>query len=149
MTFKFKTPSKRRPSFNVDRLQRAPASDSLTGWVHGKEASDLEEYLSNALKLAGYKYSFRISVPVPGGYVSSDKEVDFLVDLGLQQPIEVDGYIGHHTAAQKGADILRENLLNAEFARIGWRPIKRVRQDQVSSQERANFWVRSELLWQS
>ena len=66
-----------------------------------------------------------------------------MIDLGVMQPVEVDGYIGHHTAAQQGNDQVRESLLNAEFRKRGIRLLRRVRWWQVETQEMADATARS------
>jgi hypothetical protein len=118
----------------------------LTGWIHGKEASDLEERFYRGVKNTGIldeDIHFDVQVRVTSGMRKVEKKVDFMIDIGVIQPVEVDGYIGHSTAAQQGYDQVRESLLNAEFRKRGIRSLKRVKWWQLETQEMANAIARS------
>jgi len=144
----YKTPSKRAPEMRLDRLRNLtnPADPiPLTGWIHGKEASDLEERFYRGVKNAGVTdedIHYDIPVQVSSGMRMEEKKVDFMIDLGVMQPVEVDGYIGHHTAAQQGYDSVRETQLNALFLKWGWLPLERVKWWQLESQEQADVTAR-------
>ena len=77
MPYKWKTPSKRRPRFGVNRLQRPVANEGLTGWVNGKEASDIEERFARALRNNNVDYSFRIDIPTAVSIPGEDKKSTF------------------------------------------------------------------------
>ena len=135
----YKKPSKRRPRFNVNRLtQIASVSDpvALTGFVNGVQASDLEERLARGLRKSDREFSFQISVPVEGS--ADEKLVDFIVRDGLIYPVEVYGYIGHHSSAQKGADEVREARLNETFMVMSMQPLQVAEYWELDSQELAD-----------
>ena len=146
--YSYKLPSRRAASLNLNRLRNLtnPADPiPLTGWVHGKQASDLEERFYRGVKNAGVPdedIHYDVPVRVRTGMRIEEKRVDFMIDLGVMQPVEVDGYIGHSTAAQQGYDQVREILLNAEFRKRGVRPLKRVKWWQVETQEMADAIAR-------
>jgi hypothetical protein len=145
----YKKPSKRVANLNLDRLEQIKNPTDpipLTGWIHGKEASDLEERFYRGVKSAGIldeDIHYNVPVRVTNGMRLEEKEVDFMIDLGVMQPVEVDGFIGHHTAAQEGYDQVREMLLNAEFRKRGICSLKRVKWWQVETQEMADATARS------
>ena len=145
----YKKASNRAANLNLDRLGQIknPADPiPLTGWVHGKEASDLEERFYRGVRNTGISdedIHYDVPVRVTAGMRLEEKKVDFMIDLGVMQPVEVDGYIGHHTSAQQGYDQVRETLLNAEFRKRGIHPLKRVKWWQVETQEMADAAARS------
>jgi len=145
----YRKPSKRAANLNLDRLRQLKNQSDpipLTGWVHGKEASDLEERFYRGVKNAGIldeDLHYDVPVRVTNGMRPEEKKVDFMIDLGVMQPVEVDGYIGHYTASQQGYDQIREMLLNAEFRKRGIRSLKRVKWWQVETQEMADETARS------
>jgi len=135
-------PSGRDPNLNLDRLEtKSFLRDAipLTGWVHGLEASDLEERYARGLKASELDFSFRVKIPV---MTLQKKEIDFLVYKGTKWPVETDGPMGHTTSAQKGFDDLREALLSPIFWALGWMPLKRVKFWQLDNQDEADRVVR-------
>jgi hypothetical protein len=147
--YQYKIPSKQDPDLNLDRLKNLNNPTDpipLTGWIHGEEASDLEERFYRGVKNAGIDdedIHYNVPVRVTSGMRQEEKRVDFMIDLGVMQPVEVDGYIGHHTSAQQGYDQVRETLLNAEFRKRGIHSLKRVKWWQVETQEMADVVARS------
>ena len=134
--------SKRKPRFRVNRLKRSVTDEGLTGWVNGKEASDIEERFSRSLRQRKKGFHFRVNFPTTVSIPGEDKEVDFLVDQGGQfRAVEIDGEFGHKTASQKGKDQLREILLNETLGRNNILPIIRVPWTQLETQEKANAYV--------
>jgi hypothetical protein len=77
-------------------------------------------------------------VPVVGGW----KVVDFVVRDGIKSPVEVDGPLGHSTAAEQGKDKVREMQLNSVFRERGWRMMRRVKWWRLESQAMADRAVR-------
>jgi very-short-patch-repair endonuclease len=112
----------------------------LTGWVHGLEASDIEERFARALRGINKEFSFQIQIPTAISIPHEEKEVDFILDN--IQPVEVDGEIGHKTIAQKENDSERDALLNTEFMRMGMLPIIRIPGWRLDTQELADNTVR-------
>ncbi len=135
--YRYTAPSKRPANFNVNRLKPAVDDEGLSGWVHGKEASEDEERFARALEHHRKEYGFKVDIPIAG---SPDwKEVDFIVDE--LWPTEVDGFIGHDTSAEQGKDYIREIMLNETFKKMGLMPMTRVKWWQLETQEQAIFHV--------
>ena len=139
-----KRPETRRP----DARARAGAEEQLTGQVHGKKASDLEERFANALDaypvVSYYKYNVLIDTPfqIPGQL----NEIDFMVWVGRWvYPIEIDGEMAHKTAEQKAHDMIRDQQLDPVIKKIwpGARNIKRIPGAKVQTRDDANLIVRS------
>jgi hypothetical protein len=132
-------------TFDLNRLEQIttlPDPKPLTGFVNGMRASDLEERFARGLRGAGLRFRFQYLVSVVDSLPGKEKVVDFLVEKGFFYPIEIDGLIAHHTAAQKGKDLVREILLNDKFKQRGIYPIQRVKWWQLETQEMANRIVR-------
>ena len=136
--YRYKGSSGRRARFNINRPQPAKDRlDNLTGWVNGKEASDIEEIFSLALRHHRREYGFRVELPIQG---SPDwKEVDYIVDATW--PTEIDGKIGNDTAAEQEKDYIREIALNETFKKIGLMPMVRVKWWELETIEQAIFKV--------
>lgn len=143
----YPTESKRSPrnDSNVNRLgQLSSSSDEipLTGWVHGKKASDLEERVYRGAKIFGLTdQQIRFKVPF-STMLPFAKELDFVFEFGVFQPVAVDGPMGHTTSAEIGRDEYREALLNPEFAKIGWLPLVRIKWFDISTQDKATRQIR-------
>lgn len=133
------------------RLNRLPPlalevdPQPLSGRLQGKKATDIEERVGRALSRLRLPFRFQVLLPVPGSLPGRGKRLDFLIQNGWQQPLEVDGPRWHITSAQLGQDRLREALLNQVFRRIGWRPLKRLKWWQLQDQASADRAVRA--LW--
>ena len=114
----------------------------LTGWVHGKKASDLEERTYRGSKNVGLKDD-QIHFQVPfQTMLPFRKTLDFVLVPAKIMPLEVDGPMGHTNSAQQGADSYREALLNAEFMKMGWHFLTRVKWHELSTQFRADRKMR-------
>ncbi len=121
---------------------RIQIEEPLTGFVQGKEASDLEENVGWAHEFLGIQFFFKYNVSLLG-LQDSFKEIDFVGIVGpWYQPIEVDGDIGHITEAQQGADELRDALLESELFVFGFRQIIRLPERDVDSREKALEQIR-------
>ncbi len=143
--YKYKIPPRQDEDLDLHRLE--PVSNPadpipLNGWVHGKKASDLEERFARALNKLALEYWFQVKVYVATSPPGGGKRVDFAVDLGIWYPVEVDGPLGHSTAAQQGRDEVREMLLNAVFRHMCWAPLRRVKWWQLETQEMTDRIVR-------
>jgi len=139
-------PSGRDPGLNLGRLKSVSFlrdAVPLTGWVHGLEASDLEERFARGLKTSELEFHFQVKIPV---MTLQKKVIDFLVDVGTKWPVSIEGYIGHSTAAQQGLDELRESLLNPIFLKLGWMPLRRVKWHRLDNQDDADRVVREMFL---
>lgn len=139
--FRYKL-SPRPPKMPLNRIKTSPEGESLTGFVHGKEASDLEERFARALDKLHYRYSFEYEVLAATGVPGEENQIDFVVEHEGTHPIEVDGMFVHHSAAQKAKDRLRDTLLDEVLSKDGWESIVRVPGTDLESQEDADVVVR-------
>ena len=134
-TFKYKL-RPRPPEMPLNRLAGARETERLTGFVHGKEASDLEERFARALDRAGKDYRFEYLVLSNIGLPGEENQIDFVVDDIY--PVEVDGNFTHKSAEQKAHDQQRDAILNEQLSDWGWYPIDRIPGDFLETQEAAN-----------
>jgi hypothetical protein len=150
--FTYKKLKKAPKETDVRRLKdtgNAPDEKPLTGYIHNQKSSDLEERFFRACLANGYESSdiqYNVPVDIRGGMKGDLKKVDFFVQTpGLTQPVEIDGEIGHSTAAQIGYDDYRERMLNAVFIQMGISPLIRIKAHQLQSQDQANAVVLEEI----
>ena len=139
--FKYKM-APRPPQEPLNRIKVSGEGERLTGFVHGKEASDLEERFANALDKLHYSYMFEYEVLSNIGVPGEENQIDFIVFHEGTWPIEVDGMWVHHSSAQKAKDKLRDALLDEALSKDGWEQIKRVPGSDLESQEDADTVVR-------
>jgi len=130
----------RPPVQPLNRLAGTSEDERLTGFVHGKEASDLEERFARALDGAGKSFSFEVEIQGPTTIPGQENQIDFVVDDIY--PFEVDGSFTHKTAEQKAHDALRDAFLNDYLKQYGWHPIDRISGDKLETQEQADQIVR-------
>jgi hypothetical protein len=137
--YKLKVPSRRTPRFRVNRLKRnLGVEENLTGWVNGKNASDIEERFAKALRAKRVDFKFRVDVRTAISIPGRDREIDFLIDLGGRwRAVEVDGEIGHKNMGQKSRDVVREIYINESLRKEGILPIARVHWRKLQNQEMA------------
>jgi hypothetical protein len=144
--YQYKRRSKARERSPKSRLEQINIQSDpipLTGWVNGREASDIEERFARALKSFGLEFMFQLGVVTPHSPPERKKYVDFVVlSEGIFHPVEVDGQIGHRTSAQRGKDTIREILLNMTFVKWGYMPLIRVMWNELETQEMADVVVR-------
>ncbi len=126
----------RPPKQPLNRLAGASNEERLTGFVQGKEASDLEERFANALSAACIDYRFEVEIQGPVGIPGEENQIDFLVEDIY--PVEVDGSFVHKSASQKAHDQLRDAILNDFLSDYGWYPIERISGERLETQEAAN-----------
>ena len=142
--YKYKVPSQRVKRFRVNRVTEIrPEADEvpLTGWVHGKQATDIEERFARALMGMGLDFRFQVPVATRVSLPGHERIVDFLVDLGITMPVEVDGPRGHMNSAQQANDDVRDMLLNEVFRWWGYLPLQRVPWWRLGTQEEAGSVV--------
>jgi hypothetical protein len=126
----------------LNRLKVSGEGERLSGFVHGKEASDLEERFARALDKLGYSYYFEYEVLSDVGLPGEENQIDFVIEHEGTHPIEVDGGWVHKSASQKAKDALRDALLNESLSRDGWENIVRVPGSDLESQDEADAAVR-------
>ena len=120
----------------------AKETEGLTGYVHGLEASDLEERFANALSKNGLDFQFQYRVLTASGVPGQEDVVDFIVESGQPQPIEIDGAFVHKSAAQRQYDMRRDALVNAALAPYGYLPILRISGEDIPDPEHADLIAR-------
>ena len=108
-------------------------------FVHGKKASDLEFFFSQALEKMGHDYRYEYYVRTPYSLPGEDKKVDFIVDQ--RYPYEIDGEYSHKSAEQKAYDVARDALINDILGKRGFFPIVRVKDTEVDTPEKADQFV--------
>ena len=134
-TFKYKL-RPRPPEMPLNRIAGASEDERLTGFVHGKEASDLEERFARALDGAGKDYQFEYLVLSNVGLPGEENQIDFVVEDIY--PVEIDGNFTHKSAEQKAHDQQRDAILNEQLSDWGWQPIERIPGDFLETQEAAD-----------
>ena len=111
--------------------------------IQGKTASEDERRIADWLTQTGYGYEYEVDVPVPSSMQGAKKYVDFVITInGRTQPFEVDGEIGHNQASEKGADAMREAMLNQTFKSWGWLPMKRIAWTQYETKASLDYNMR-------
>ena len=110
--FVYKTP---RPA--KGEVKYFPASpkpeELLTGYVHGKRASDLEERFALALQHFGMDFVFQFEVASAYSLPDEAKLIDFLVfDGGLGIPIEIGASFFHASPSDRELERERQNIIN-------------------------------------
>ena len=104
---------------------RVPA-EGLSGFVHGLDASDLEERFAIALNQLQLEFTVRFLVGTLYSLPGEDKEIDFIVDAGFLYPIEIDADFTHRGADQQEKDKLRDAQINEVLSKEGYFPIQRI-----------------------
>ena len=135
--FKYKL-RPRPPKQPLNRMAGQSEDERLSGFVHGQEASTLEERFARALQQRGLRFIFQHRIDTPYQIPGQQNEIDFVVNEYGTHPIEVDGMWIHKSAAAKAKDKLRDAILDDILGKQGWRPIVRVPGNELENQERAN-----------
>ena len=129
------------------RLEPAPLPDigaydeGLTGYVHGLEASDLEERFARALDNAGLDYQFQVPIDTAHTLPGEEKVVDFIVETGMPHPVEVDGEYSHKTSEQHEKDRERDAQINGALRDRGYSPVMRITYEELIDQDHADAVV--------
>jgi hypothetical protein len=142
----YKQKSRMAPRMNLDRLHtftEQADETPLTGYINGEKASDIEERVARALRLAKATFRFQVPFQTVTSLPGQKSLVDFVIQVGgFNYPLEVDGRIGHMTSTQQGKDAAREMVLNARFRELGLMPLSRLKWWQLGTQAQANAAVR-------
>jgi len=120
-----------------NRIQIPAVKEDLSGFVHGEDASDLEERFAIALDIRQLEFIFQFPVTTLYSLPGEEKQVDFVVDLGFRFPIEVDAEFTHRGAAQQSEDRLRDAQIDEVLSRQGFFPIQRISGADLQSIEDA------------
>lgn len=127
----------RPPRRPLNRIAGQSPDERLSGFVHGFEASTLEERFARALDNRGLRFRFQQRIDTPYQIPGQQNEIDFVVNEYGTHPIEVDGMWIHKSAAAKAKDKLRDAILDDILGKQGWHPIVRVPGNELETQERA------------
>ena len=131
------------PRTPIDRMAAvSEEGEQLTGTVHGKKASDLEERWAGAESRADRTFIFQFLMQTPFTIPGKDREIDFMDTEETWQPIEIDGTFAHKTGAQKAKDKVRDAILNLELQKEGILPIIRIPGDDIPTPEDADRVLR-------
>lgn len=133
--FKYKQ-KPRPPKKSLNRLQGTAEGETLSGYVHGMEASPLEERFARALEFRNLEFIFQHKVQPPTQIPGQENELDFVVVYAGMQPVEVDGMWVHKSAEQKKKDELRDAILD-DFLE-SWKPIIRIPGTDLKDQDDAD-----------
>jgi len=138
--YKYKLPRPRR--FEPPASPKPPGEDEgLTGFVQGREASDLEERFARALNTYGLDYRFEALVDTAFTLPYQEKQVDFMVYTGQTQPWEVDGTFTHKSGEQKEYDRQRDAQIDEALKEQNAAPVRRVTEEYLGNQAMANMFV--------
>ena len=137
MTYRYKL-APRPPKEPLNRIASTSESEQLTGMVHGKEASDLEERWAGAMDRANRTFIFEFLMETPFSLPGKDRQIDFVDTTAQWQPFEIDGKIAHKSGAQKAKDKTRDAILNQELRKQGALSIIRIPGDDIQTPEDAD-----------
>ena len=126
------------PKAPLGRLRASSDTELLTGFVHGKEASEHEEIWAGAMDRAQRDYIFEYILDTPYQLPGEGNQIDFMDTTEIWQPIEIDGNWVHKSGAQKARDRARDAILNAELQKKGINEIIRIPGDDIPTAEDAD-----------
>ena len=144
MTFKYKVRRIPRKPLPFGTIAHENIGESLSGYVNGADASDLEERFSRALnkseQVSGYLFRDPVISP---RYLPGQLEVDFVVESdGVVYPFQIDGEFAHKNMSKKLDDARKDVLVN-EYLKTKYNamPVKRIPGDDLQTQDDANRLV--------
>ena len=121
--YRYKTRRTRRVEPGYDRPWPVP-EEFLTGYVHGKRASALEERFAMALDFFGLTFIFQFEVESAYSLPGEGKRIDFLVfDGGFGIPIEIGASFIHDSPSEKEEERLRQSIINPILSLMGIHPL--------------------------
>jgi len=137
--FKYKLNRPRHDDLPLGTPTVVRSDETLTGWVNGNKASDIEERFARALSSIGKEFAFRLPVISPRNMLGW-LEVDFLVaHIPYYYPIQIDGEYAHKNESKKQKDAMKdilvyENLRN-EYGNVV--PVIRIPGSYLATHEEA------------
>lgn len=140
-TFKYKL-SPRPPKMPLNRLNRQDVTEPATGFVKGREASELEEIWAGAEDRAGRDYIFKYIIETAFQIPGQLNEIDFVDTTEIWTPIEIDGEFAHKSAEQKESDSVRDAIINDVISNWGWNPIIRIPGYTIETPDEADAVLR-------
>lgn len=118
--------------------------ESLTGWVNGKKASDIEERFARALssneRVDGFVFIFPVVSPQN---MVGQLELDFLIQAGaFYYPVQIDGTYAHKNASKQSEDMVKDRIIWEHLkASYSVMPVVRIKGIALETQEEANLQV--------
>ena len=110
--YRYKTRRTRRVEPGYDRPWPTP-EEFLTGYVHGKRASALEERFAMALDFFGMTFIFQFEVDSAYSLPGEGKRIDFIIMTGgLGIPIEIGASFIHDSPSKKEEERARQAIIN-------------------------------------
>ena len=116
---------------NLQRITHKKEDENLSGFVHGKIASDLEERFARSLDKFDVEFTFEYSVDTAYTLPGEEKLVDFILWIPIPQPVELDGIFTHASASKIQADRIRDDQINEILEKSGFQPIIRITGVQI------------------
>ena len=111
---------------NLQRITHKKEDENLSGFVHGKTASDLEERFARSLDKFEVDFTFEYSVDTAYTLPGEEKLVDFVLWIHIPQPVELDGIFTHASASKINADRIRDDQINEILEKQGFQRIIRI-----------------------
>jgi hypothetical protein len=109
-----------RPDEGAFERPTGPPEEMLTGFVHGKKASDLEERFAKALDFFGIEYIFQFEVQSAYSLPNEGKQIDFIVfDGGIGIPVEIGASFVHSGPSEQEMERLRQGIVNPILELMG------------------------------
>jgi hypothetical protein len=109
---------------NSKFVPEANTKEVLTGFVHGRRASDLEERFAKALDFYGLDFIFQYEVATAYSLPNEGKKIDFIVfDGGLGIPIEIGASFVHDSPSKLEEERERQGLINPVLMAQGILPL--------------------------
>lgn len=116
---------------NLQRITHRQEDEELSGFVHGKPASDLEERFARSLDKKNQNFIFEFPVDTAYTLPEEEKMVDFIILTPIPQPVELDGIFIHKNAEKKYEDQLRDIQINEILEKQGYKPLLRITGDPI------------------
>lgn len=156
MIYQYSFPKQARKTLDVPSPTRETKEDfqkvteTFTGQVQGKKASDLEERFARALQKRGISFTFRLRLSPLFGLTEvmrndpGEIEIDMLAQhRGELVPIQIDGQIAHFYAAwQRDVDMAKDASVNHALEAYGARKVIRLKYDQIWTSKQCDNVVR-------
>lgn len=132
------------------KYPRVETDVPLNKVIQGQKASDLEERFARALDKIGKPYQFQYIIAAfdgaPIANLQGEVHLDFLVLDDIPRPVQVaDTEFIHRSSEQINEDMQKDIRTNSFLSQYGAAPVMWVTQDDLSTQEMADRWVRENL----
>jgi hypothetical protein len=116
----------------------------VSGYIQGKEASDLELNYAAGLERRGLEYTYEYEVQTAYSLPHEKKKIDFMVWEAIGYPVEIDGDFAHKSAEQKAEDVERDGLINEALLPHGFAPVQRITEEHVLTPDAVDITIREQ-----